>query len=944
MSQNPLCQLTRGAEITFSVFYIRPMTSYRELHAKIKRHIVSRMPAPEESFWKRAVAWSVLSGISIVLCGLFLFTITIGVLSIGLPDVRDFDKLAGIESTIIFDRNGGILYSLHGEENRKYVPLSDISPMLQKATVAIEDDQFFEHSGFDIPGIIRAGLYEVFGIGSRRGGSTITQQLAKNAFLSATRTYTRKLKELVLAVRLERTYDKNKILELYLNRIPYGNNAYGAEMAAKMYFNKPARFLTLGESAVLAALPKAPTFYSPYGQNAYSKLEREFTPEELSKNMPRTVSDLDEKDYTMGLVGREIAFSPTQKLLIPGRADVVLKRMEELEMITGEERNAAANEIQRIEFQKYREAIKAPHFIFYVKSLLEEQFGKDAVAQGGLQVFTTLDPNLQEIAEKTVAEQIEFSKEAHGVSNGALLSVSAKTGEILAMVGAADYFDEAASGNVNHVFAKRQPGSSFKPIVYAKAFLNRYAPATVIYDTPTNFGSGYAPQNYEGEFRGPLPIRKALGQSRNIPALKTYFLAGQEDEIVTLANKMGISTLTVGGNYGPPLAIGAGEVKLIEMVQAFSVFANNGIKKDTYSIVKVVDRQGDTIYERKPEDHPEQEALDPQAAYLINNVLSDKSVYLGGRLDVPGHTTAVKTGTSNKEISPTKILPSNLWTIGYTPSIVTGVWAGNSNGDACKTNADGYTVAAPIWAKFMTAAMQGQPNESFPVPTGIKWVKVSKASGKLPGPDTPEDATVSEVFASYSVPSEIDNIYKKLEVNEKDHLLPNEWTPKEYLKKELFMNHHDPIIDYPSWLAGIKKWIEISRGKTVDIPDFPPTETTKMFNAETAKKAPTIQIISPAAFSTITDLEIPVEVKVDAPNGVKKVTFMLGERELRGIVKRKPPYSALIKLPSTTKNGELTITAKVYDDIGYVGEAKVEIKYDSTLRPFDSAQGDTGSL
>lgn len=891
----------------------------RELRENLKRHIQNAIPQPHEPRWKRIFAWLVLGGLAFTLSILLIFTLLVAFLSVGLPDVRNFDKLAGIESTIIYDREGGILYTIHGEENRKYVPLSEISPYLQKATIAIEDDEFYEHSGFDVPGIIKGAMYELFGIGSRRGGSTITQQLAKNAFLSSNRTYTRKIKELILAIRLERAYDKNKILELYLNRIPYGNNAYGAEMAAKMYFGKSAKDLNLGEAVVMASLPKAPTFYSPYGPNAYSKLEREI-------KIATDINDLDEEDYTIGLVGKKITFSPTDSLYIPGRTDIALKRMNELEFIADEEKRAALNEIQEIKFQKYSEVIKAPHFVFYIRSLLEEQFGKEVLAQGGLRVYTTIDPKLQTVAEETVAEQVKYSKEAYGVSNAALFSIDAKNGQILSMVGSADYFDMEAHGSVNHVFAKRQPGSSFKPIVYAKAFLNGYAPATVIYDTPTNFGNNYRPQNYDGTFSGPMSIRRALGQSRNIPALKAYFMAGGQEEIIPLANKMGITTLNVKGDFGPPLAIGAGEVKLAEMVQAFSVFANNGIKRDYHSILKVVNRDDDVLYERRPEDNVEQTVLDPQAAYLINNILSDKSVYLGGRLDVSGYTTAIKTGTSNKEIMPVKILPSNVWAIGYTPSVVTGVWAGNSDGSVLKPNADGYNIAAPIWSKFMSKALEGKPNESFQRPEGIKYIKVSRASGKLPSADTPESDIVSEPFASFSIPTGVDNIYKTMEVNDKDDLLPNEYTPKEYIKKKTFMYHSDPISDYPSWLAGIKEWVAQKRTEDVSFPGFPPTEETKIFTAQTAKNAPTIQIVSPAAFSIITENKVKIEVEVSAPNGTQKVTLTLDDRTIPNVSKNKKPYSGTIKFPD--KSGTHTITAKVYDKIGYIGAAKIEVKYE----------------
>lgn len=908
------------------MLYLASMKFARNIHEKMKEHVRLALPAGHEPLWKRLTVWLLLSFVALAVAGFFILTLLIAVMSIGLPDVRNFDELAGTESTIIFDRDGGILYTIHGEENRKYVLLNEISPFLQKATIAIEDDEFYSHSGFDIPGLTKAALYELFGIGVQRGGSTITQQLAKNAFLTRKRSYIRKLKELIISIRLERAYEKDKILELYLNRIPYGSNAYGAELAAKMYFGKSASELDLAESAILASLPQAPSYYSPHGPHVYSELDAEINPENFSGELPKTIQDLNENDYTKGLIGRKIEFSATDSLYLPGRTDVVLARMQELEFITEEEKQAALKKIQDIDFQKYKETIRAAHFVFYIRQQLEEMFGKDVVAQGGLQVYTTLDPKLQSAAEEYVTAQIEISKKAHGVSTAALLSVETKTGQILSMVGSADFFDEEAHGNVNHVFAKRQPGSSFKPIVYAKAFLNRYSPATVIYDTPVNFGNNYKPKNYDGTFQGPMTIRRALGQSRNIPALKTYFLAGQENEIVELARKLGIESLNIGGNYGPPLAIGAGEVRLSEMVQAFSVFAAGGIKREHYAILKVVDREGDTLYDRNEKPDKSQEVLDPQVAYLINDVLSDSSVNLGMRLNLPGHDAAVKTGTSNKEITPVKILPSNLWTIGYTPHIVTGVWAGNSDGTPTSLNADGYNVAAPIWQNFMIKAHEGREREEFARPEGIKTVVVSKASGKLPSADTPEDGKVSELFASFSVPTEIDDIYKQVEVNERDNLLPNEYTPKEYIKKKVFMNHHDPITDYPSWLSGIREWIAETRKDNPAFPDFPPKEVTTQFDATGAAGAPVIQILSPAAFSTISGKSIFVKVQVDASHGVEKVLYFLDDRETASAVERKPPYKGKILFGSRTEKGQHTITARVYDKLGYTNEAKVQVQ------------------
>ena len=345
-----------------------------------------RLPLEHGSKLQRFFAWGLYMGLIGLAVLLIISIFAIGIFSIGLPDVRDFDELAGVESTLILDRDGKILYAIHGEENRKYVPLSEISSTLQKATIAIEDDEFFFHSGFDLPGIIKAVCHEIIGnlagLCPPRGGSTITQQLAKNAFFSPKRTYARKLRELIMAIRLERAYDKSKILELYLNRIPYGGQAYGAELAAQIFFGKTARELNLAESAILASLPKAPTFYSPYGDYVYSSLDHQFTTAEILQRNIRDISGLSPDEFTRGLVGKTIQIADDRILYLPGRVDIVLGQMEKLAMITEEEKNAALKETHQIEFKRYRANIRAPHFVFYVRRLLEEEFGKEALEQG----------------------------------------------------------------------------------------------------------------------------------------------------------------------------------------------------------------------------------------------------------------------------------------------------------------------------------------------------------------------------------------------------------------------------------------------------------------------------------------------------------------------------------------------------------------------------------
>ncbi len=721
------------------------------------------LPKKEANFYKKLSFWafSILTGL--VLLGIIVFAGIIGILSINLPDVNDLESLNAAQSTEIFDREGNLLYTIHGEENRQQIGLENISPYLINATVAIEDDTFFDHGGFDVFAIMRGVLYEIFGIGTPRGGSTITQQYVKNTFLSSERSYVRKAKELILAIRLERAYEKNKILELYLNRIPYGNNAYGCEKASEIYFNKTSSELTLAESAILASLPQAPSRYNPYGNNKYSHLLKEFTEDELYYRKIEGEVDLEIEEYIRGLVGQHVDLGNGETIYILGRADLVLKRLFDLGKISAEERQEALNELQEIEFNEYREPIKHPHFVLHIKQLLEEKYGKEVVEQGGLKVYTTIDPEIQARAEEVAEEYGEINQTKFNANNLAILTINAKTGEILAMVGSRDYFNEEIDGNVNVVLRPRQPGSSFKPFVYAQAFYNGYAPGNAIYDIPTKLGSD-RPQNYDGKWEGQISIRQALGHSRNIPAIKAYFLAEEQDPIIDLVEKMGITTLNKAHSYGYPLALGAGEVPLIEMVTGYATFANNGKKPELTGILKIENSNGDVLEELKPKEF--EEFLDPQSAYLINDILSDQSYSVGPRLFISGKVNAAKTGTSTKENKKdsggSEVRPSDAWVLGYTPTIVTGVWVGNTDGSGLGYNANGYDAASPIFNAIMTKALQDIPAEPFPEPEGIKHIKISKASGMIPGPSTPPSMIVTEIFPSFSVPTEIENLFFKV--------------------------------------------------------------------------------------------------------------------------------------------------------------------------------------
>jgi len=910
-----------------------------------------------ERFWpkkdaetkQKIIFWASTGIVGFLMISIVLFVGTIGILSIGLPDVTDLEKLQADQSTEIYDKDGALLYTIHGEENRAQVSYNQISPYLINATVAIEDDRFWEHSGFDLMGIGSAALYEIFGIGVKRGGSTITQQYVKNSFLSSERSYVRKAKELILSVRLERTYDKKKILELYLNRIPYGNNAYGSEKGAQIYFSKAAKDLTLAESAVLASLPQAPTKYNPYGNNKYSHLLKEFTPEEIRYRNIKGETDLNTPDYVRGLIGSFVDLGNGQKIYIQGRTDLVLKRMFELGTITEKERKEALNELQVIQFQKHVERIKHPHFVLYVKQLLEEKYGKDVVEKGGLKVYTTLDSNLQDYAEKTAEEIGKNNAKSYGTNNAAILTVNAKTGQILAMVGSRDYYDESIDGNVNVVVRPRQPGSSFKPIVYAEAFYNGFAPATPLYDVPLRVGED-RPQNYSGNWLGQISIRRALGQSRNIPAIQAYFLAGQQGPVIALAEKLGITTLDPTHSYGYPLAIGAGEIPLSEMVTAYATFANGGKKPELTAILKVVNSNGDILEEWKQKEFDE--VLDPQIAYCINSILSDKANAVSSRLHINGHTNAAKTGTSTKEnkkeAAGKTVAPADGWTIGYTPTIVTGVWTGNTDGSGLAYSADGVTTAAPIFNAVMSYALKNLPEESFPRPEGIKEVSVSTASGKLPGTNTPKSLITTDIFPSFGIPTEVEtNSFYKVKIDKVSGLLATQFTPQDSIQEVLYQNYEIPP-QLSIFKEDIRKYfaskadaalkegetsvggIDETTGVKIMI-GVPPTEYDNIHTADTAKNPPTISILSPVSQSIISlgdsKNKIVVNVKAEAKNGISEVQFFVDDKQ--ELTTNLSPYTGYLTFSKFFTSGKHLIVAKVIDKLGYSTSSAIEIKIEN---------------
>lgn len=649
------------------------------------------------------------------------------------------------DSTRIYDRNGKLLYSVYQDENRTYVSLADIPKDLRNATISIEDKDFYKNNGFSPVAYLRVARDAVLGRGLT-GGSTITQQLVKNVLLSSERSLPRKIKELLLAIQVDKKYSKDQILEMYLNNIPYGGAAIGVEAAAETYFGKSVKDLNLAQSAFLAGLPQSPSVYSPFSGNKY---------------------------YV-------------------ARTEAVLKQMTENDYVTKSQAEKALKEIKDHKFTQRGVGIKAPHFVMYVKEILARQFGEQMTETGGLQVTTTLDYDIQKKAEEIVKEEIEKLK-GYKVGNGAAVVTDPKTGEILAMVGSKDYFDEENDGNFNAAVAKRQPGSSLKPITYAVAFEKGYTPATMVMDVKTDFPNGaggmYTPVNYDGKFRGPVQLRFALGNSLNIPAVKMLARVGIEP-VMQKAYEMGIEnwepTQQNRQNVGLSLVLGGREVTLLNEATVFGVFATGGVRHDPVSILKVADSKGKKLYEFKKTEG--QKVLSPAVSFLISHILLDnvaRTAAFGPNsfLVIPGKTVSVKTGTTDEK--------RDNWTIGYTPSYVVGVWVGNNDNSPMNSAiASGVTGASPIWSKIMRYVLEEKEDEQPKKPDDVIAVQVDALSGGLPVDGQP---TRTEYFIKGTEPTSKSPIYK-----EKDG-------QNYFLFKE-----DDPVSQdgVNRWQQGIDAWIQ----------------------------------------------------------------------------------------------------------------------------------------
>ena len=654
---------------------------------------------------------------------LFLFGVIIGAITIGafllwssslkIPDIKSFEQRKIAQSTKIYDQTGEVLlFDLHENIQRTLIPFYEISRHVKNASVAIEDAEFYDHFGVKPVAFIRAVIANLQSRSFSQGGSTITQQVIKNSILTSDKKISRKLKEWVLAVKLEKTLTKEQILELYLNESPYGGSVYGVEEASKRFFGKSASEVTLAEAAYLAALPQAPTYYSPYGSNRES-LDR--------------------------------------------RKDLVLQKMLENSFITEEEYKSALEE--EVVFGVQTDTgIKAPHFVMYIREYLASKYGERAIEERGFKVTTTLDYDLQTHAEEVLASFAETNEENFNATNAGLVAIDPSTGHILVMVGSRNYFDEEIDGNFNIATAHRQPGSAFKPFVYATALNKGYTPETIVFDLATQFSTNctvdklesdencYSPGNYDGEYHGPITMRDALAQSVNIPAVKFMYLAGLRDSLQT-AKALGIDSLTDIGTYGLTLVLGGGEVSLLDITSAYGVFANEGMRNPTVGILKIEDSTGLIVEEFTPSPN---RVLSTQTALQISDILSDneaRTPAFGARspLYFPGRDVAAKTGTTNDF--------RDAWIVGYTPKIAVGTWAGNNDNSPMEKKVAGFTVA-PMWNAFMWRVFDDLEDEKFRQPKkdsenikpilkgvwegGVSYT-IDSISGKLATEYTPQE-------------------------------------------------------------------------------------------------------------------------------------------------------------------------------------------------------------
>jgi penicillin-binding protein 1C len=813
-------------------------------------------------FSKGFIANAILAALIVAVGGVIFVGLLFIFLGRNLPDPNALQDRSVAQSTKIFDRTGEhLLYEIHGDQKRTLVPLSEIPSVVSQAFLSAEDDGFYEHNGIDLKGIARAVLVNTLSGDKSQGASTLTQQLVKNAILSPEKTYTRKIKEIILSIKIEQRYSKDEILQLYFNEIPFGSTNYGIESASQSYFGKSASELDLAEGATLAAMVKAPTRYMN-------------NPDELSFRRDRILDLMVEDGFV------------TQ-----GDADIAKASDTSIDPLAGD--------------------IVAPHFVFYVKQLLEEEHGQRMVEEGGLSVITTIDYDIQVLAQEEVAKAVEERGVQHGFSNAALVAIDPENGQVLAMVGSHDYFDEESDGAVNVTTRPRQPGSSMKPMAYTALFEAGYTPNTVLYDVETDFPTAtgtYHPRNYDLGEKGPVTVRKALQGSLNIPAVKALYLVGVQN-FIDFAERMGYSTFGERSRFGLSVVLGGGEVTLLEHTSAYATLANDGVRHPTVPLLKIETPDADVLFEW--EEATGDRVLDANIARTITNVLSDDAArhYAfggGSNLQIGGRPVASKTGTTNDY--------RDGWTLGYTPSLAIGVWGGNNDNTEMVRGAGGSTVAAPIWNAVMRGALSGSPVEEFSEPE-IPQLGKPALDGTL---GSGQSVTVDRVSG----------------------LLATEYTPTRLRENKTFVTHHSllyyvdrgditgaiPGVDatdpmFTPWESAVQAWVVRQQEELGEefVSEEPPTDFD---DVHLPQNVPNVSIETPID-SNLESRVLTIEARVSARREVERVEFFVDGYYLGQTTVN--PYRLTTTIPSFVNGGQHTLKVVAFDDVENEGQATMKI-------------------
>ncbi len=831
--------------------------------------------------------------------GLILLGISLGLIMVGgaalwvatlkMPDLQSFTSRKVIESTKIYDRTGAfLLYDTGVNTRRTSVNIADVSPAIKQATIAIEDSGFYKNIGIEPLSIVRAVFANLVAhdLLGGQGGSTITQQVVKNSLLTQDKTLSRKFKEWVLALKLTRLLPKDQILEMYFNETSYGGTIYGVEEASMSFFGLPAKNVSLAQAAYLAAIPQAPSYYSPYGSH------------------------------------REA---------LDARQHLVLQRMQILGMITKEQHDAAIAE--KVQFlSKNESGIRAPHFVMFVREYLVDKYGEDVVSNGGLRVITTLDYKMQQVAQDVVKKFGPTLESNYNASNTAMVAIDPKSGDILTMLGSRDYFDPKIDGNYNIATAKRQPGSTFKPFVYSTAFKKGYTPETVLFDVKTEFSTHcnpdgkpknptddpkkvcYSPGEYDELYPGPMTIREALAHSRNIPAVKTLYLAGINDSIQT-AEDLGITSLNDPDRYGLTLVLGGGEVSLLDMTSAYGVFANDGARNPYRSVLKVTNSKGQVLEEAASTTAAQ--VLAPEIARQISDILSDTHVRMDSLKPVGesiGRQVAIKTGTTNDF--------RDVWAMGFTPNLVVGAWAGKNDNTPLQHNIAGLIIA-PVWGAFMAEAVKNMPVENF----------------KAPPPPLTEGKPVFRGIWQGGVSYTIDTVSGKV---------ATEYTPPETRKEIVFNNVHsilqwvdktnptgpppaNPSADsqYEYWEYAVRNWYNQWK---LSNPGFVESASTTIpferDNVHQPGQSPTVNIISPTPITALNPrLPLVLQLQLSGPNPARKTEVYLNGKFVTASETSPLNISFVPADTGSLSPTDNTLTVVMYDSIYTRGEASMKLSF-----------------